>query len=266
MIKILAIGNSFSRDATTYLHQIAACGGTETKVVNLYVPNCSLQMHWENAVNNEKSYEYDLNGTVTGEMASIRETLLADEWDFVTLQQSSRLSGMPKTYFPYITSLLAYVREFSPGSKQLFHQTWAYETDSTHAAFVSYHNSQSEMHTALKEATEKVAQHTQLAIIPCGDVIQALRQTPAFDYANGGRSLCRDGFHMDLTYGRYALAAAWYKALLGGDIRGNSFAAPEAEAELVRLIQQTVHETLHTYQATDNYSRSGRDATIRGLS
>ena len=56
MYKILAIGNSFSQDATAYLHDIAAAGGTDTKIVNLYIGGCSLKTHWENAENDHKNY------------------------------------------------------------------------------------------------------------------------------------------------------------------------------------------------------------------
>lgn len=37
-MKILAIGNSFSQDATAYLHRMAEAGGMETKIVNLFIP------------------------------------------------------------------------------------------------------------------------------------------------------------------------------------------------------------------------------------
>ena len=46
MVRILAIGNSFSQDATHYLHQIAASDNVEMKVVNLYIGGCSLEQHW----------------------------------------------------------------------------------------------------------------------------------------------------------------------------------------------------------------------------
>ena len=46
MICVLAIGNSFSQDATHYLHQIAASDNVEMKVVNLYIGGCSLEQHW----------------------------------------------------------------------------------------------------------------------------------------------------------------------------------------------------------------------------
>ena len=48
MLSILAIGNSFSQDATAYLHMAAEAAGVETLVVNLYIGGCSLKTHWEN--------------------------------------------------------------------------------------------------------------------------------------------------------------------------------------------------------------------------
>lgn len=42
-MNILAIGNSFSQDATRYLHQIAAADGVPLHVANLYIGGCSLE-------------------------------------------------------------------------------------------------------------------------------------------------------------------------------------------------------------------------------
>lgn len=44
-LKILAIGNSFSEDATRYLHQLANAAGIDTKIVNLYIGGCPLERH-----------------------------------------------------------------------------------------------------------------------------------------------------------------------------------------------------------------------------
>ena len=44
-MKILAVGNSFSRNATTYLHQTAAAQGISLTAVNLYIGGCSLETH-----------------------------------------------------------------------------------------------------------------------------------------------------------------------------------------------------------------------------
>ena len=47
-MKILCIGNSFSEDATRYIHQIARADGYKMKVVNLYIGGCSFSQHFKN--------------------------------------------------------------------------------------------------------------------------------------------------------------------------------------------------------------------------
>jgi hypothetical protein len=246
MTKILAIGNSFSEDAVAYLHDMAACGGYETKVVNLYIGGCSLKTHWENIAGNAADYSYQLNGVDTGQRVSIQETLIRDDWDFVTLQQASSGSGIPETYYPYINQISEYVQKHVPAAKQLIHQTWAYETDSGHEGFAKYNNNQQTMYAALKAAYKKAAETLGLEIIPSGDVIQALRKTPPFNYTEGGLSLCRDGYHLHLIYGRYAAAAVWYEFILKGNIMENSFVPPadNPDSGLVETIKETVHRSL----------------------
>jgi hypothetical protein len=249
MLKILAIGNSFSQDATTYLYDIAKAALTDIKVVNLYIGGCSLETHWTNVETDAALYDYELNGQSTGRKISIKEALEEDTWDYVTIQQVSSDSGMIDSYYPYITRLSNYVKLLVPQVEQLIHQTWAYEIDSDHYAFINYDNNQSKMYEALSASYQKVAEDLSLRIIPCGKVIQALRSYPVFDYVNGGLSLCRDGFHMSLIYGRYAVAATWYEFILGQSILDNSFIPPvidglTANDKELKLIKETVHQTI----------------------
>ena len=74
-LKILAIGNSFSEDATRYLHQLANAAGIKTQIVNLYIGGCPLERHWKNIENDEKAYGYQLNGIATERRVSIDEVL-----------------------------------------------------------------------------------------------------------------------------------------------------------------------------------------------
>lgn len=233
MTKILAIGNSFSEDATHYLHQIAEAGGVATKVVNLYIGGCSLESHWLNAMENLSAYEYQLNGESTGQTVSIREALTEERWDFITLQQVSGYSGILQSYSPFVQKLSAYVKSYVPATKQWIHQTWAYETDSAHPDFALYDVNQQGMYNALTAAYASVAKELGLSVIPCGEVIQTLRRRPPFDYPHGGLSLCRDGFHLDPVYGRYAAAATWYKCLLKGNILTNAFVPSDPDGETV---------------------------------
>ncbi len=245
MIKILAIGNSFSEDATAYLHAIAEAGEIKTKIVNLYIGGCSLKRHCENIQDDIAAYDYQLNGVPTGTLVSIKQTLLEDNWDIVTLQQVSHESGLIDSYFPWLAELSAYVRKLRPLAKQVFHRTWAYEIDSTHPGFANYDRDQEKMANDIDAASTEAANRINVPIIPCGDAIRRLRKSPEFDYANGGFSMCRDGFHMDYIYGRYATAAVWYEFLLGGDITVNSFTPNGAEADKITLIQKIVHEVIN---------------------
>jgi hypothetical protein len=246
MIKILAIGNSFSQDATAYLHDLAEQGGIPTKVVNLFIGGCSLERHWQNASGDLPEYEYELNGMSgsSGKKVSIKEALLEETWDFITLQQASGYSGVIDSYYPYIKDLHEYVRNYAPESRQLIHETWAYEIDSSHPHFELYGHSQVKMYEALKKAYQEAASDLGLELIPSGDLIQALRGTEPFNYAKGGPSLCRDGFHLNLTYGRYAAAALWYAVILKGGIDRSNFLPPPGEGgidmSLIQLIKDTV--------------------------
>ena len=251
MTSILAIGNSFSQDATHYLHQIAEADGVETKVVNLYIGGCNLERHWANVQSGAKDYLYELNGSSMERYVSVQEALQEEKWDYIITQQASHDSGWAETYEPFLGNLTGYIREQVPGAEILVQETWAYEIDSTHANFPRYHNSQQEMYERLHKAYGEAACRHGLKLIPCGDIIQNLRKLSPFDYEKGGISLGRDGFHMNYIYGRYALALTWYKTITGNSVADNtyipetSFAPDEkANVELLGVIRELVERTL----------------------
>lgn len=245
MVKILAIGNSFSQDATRYMKEIAQSIGLEMLVVNLYIGGCSLEQHAQHIKDGEAAYVYERNGVITERYISLQEAVREEKWDIVTVQQVSGYSGMPETYEPYGTELLAFVKSHLPNAKLFFHMTWAYEQDSTHPHFANYENSQLQMYRGITHAAETYAKKNGLGFIPAGHVIQTLRQQPPFDYAVGGLSLCRDGFHMSLDYGRYAVAATWVEILLGGNVTEASFAPEGTDSALIECINSTVHAICH---------------------
>ena len=133
-MNILCIGNSFSQDATRYLHQVS---GEELFVRNLYIGGCSLETHMNNIKNEASAYEYQKNGRKL-KMTSINDALLKKKWDYVSIQQVSQLSGMPDSYEPYTEFLVNYIKEKCPKAKIVFHRTWAYSDDSTHGGFANY--------------------------------------------------------------------------------------------------------------------------------
>ncbi len=241
MLRILAIGNSFSDDATARLAAIARADSVALKAVNLYVGGCTLEQHAGFLAEGGAPYTYELDGVLTERRASLPEVLAEEPWDVITLQQASHMSGRPASYEPYLTQLLATVRAACPKAAVWFHQTWAYEVDSDHAWFPTYDNSQETMHRAIGEATREVVKAHGLPVLPVGEAMMALRQRPSFDPRQNGIRLTRDGYHLNLTYGRYAAGAVWYECLTGRDIRENPYCPEDTDPALIEEIRRMVH-------------------------
>ena len=243
-IRILAVGNSFSDDAFHYLHDLAAADGVDITAVNLYIGGCNLKTHYQNLCSDEKAYARMENGVFTGRYVSIRETLEEGSWDYIMTQQASHDSGILDTYFPYLQYLVNCFRRLCPEAAVLLHETWAYERDSDHSAFPRYNRSQEEMYRKLRSCYRTGAKRCLLPLIPSGDVIQEARKRSPFRYELGERSLCRDGYHMDLVYGRYLVAAVVYFFLTKNDLGKNTFLPPEGEQAIVDVLKDWVMETM----------------------
>ena len=235
--------NSFSEDAQAYLHALAEQRGIDLVCENLAIGGCSLQTHWENVAGNKNGYLYGVNGTWVAQNVTIAEILEKKHYDAITLQQVSGLSGQYETYQPYLNDLAAYVREVRPAADLYFHRTWAYEIDSPHGDFARYDRDQKKMYNAICRASASACLVTGATILSSGDVIQRLRETvPAFDYANGGESLCRDSFHMSETYGRYAVALCWLSTFNGRYVKAMPFM--DLDMDKLQSIANVVNEVV----------------------
>jgi hypothetical protein len=100
-----------------------------------------------NAMEDAGAYRY--YKTTTGpwtitENVSMKQGLQDEDWDIITMQQSSPNSGLADTYEPFMTDLVNFVNEnkTNPDAKLFWHMTWAYQSDSTHAPFANYGNNQ----------------------------------------------------------------------------------------------------------------------------
>jgi len=235
-MKILAIGNSFSSDATRYLHEISEAGEFPLKVVNLFIGGCSLDTHYKNMNNDDKAYLLEFNGYSTGFYVSIREALQSDMWDYVTMQQASPLSVDFNTYMPYLQALSDYIKFHAPKAKQVFHQTWAYENESYRLCTELGYKSYSAMFNDIKYASNRAISEVGIdCVIPSGELVEKMvsaRIAPIY----------RDSFHLSLGVGRYAVAALWYECITGKSIVGNNFCKfdEDIDAETINSIKQLV--------------------------
>ena len=220
--KILAIGNSFSQDALQHLYQIAAAGGADEIVLaNLYIGGCSLETHWDNAKHNLTRYKYEKNIDGTWKTKNYKTLLYAlqdEDWDVITLQQVSDLSGMADTYNEQgaLQNLVNYVNTYktNPDGELGWHMTWAYQSNSTHKAFKHYDNDQLTMYGAIVDAVQRevVPKDAFDIIIPTGTAIQNVRTSYI------GDTLTRDGYHLSLNLGRYIGGLTWFHSITGWPI------------------------------------------------
>lgn len=207
-MKILAIGNSFSQDATRYLAKIAKASGETAEIASLYIGGCSLYKHFRNMKADAKAYELIWNGENTGFFVSIKEALLSREWDIITIQQQSLKSADFNTFEPYLSMLNNYAKELSPKSLIYLHETWGYANGSKKLEGTKY-TSHTQMYQDIEKSYKKASEsiHSD-GIIPCGKLINAL-------HGEKGLAIHRDGYHLSYGLGRYAAGLLWFKVLYG---------------------------------------------------
>ncbi len=208
-MKVLSIGNSFSQDAQRYLNRIAVKNNKSIKCVNLYIGGCSLKNHYYNILDDAKAYNLEFNGCDTGFRVSIKEALQSDDWDFITIQQASKVSfDFEKYYTPYIEKLAEYIRVYAPKSKIIIHQTWPYKDGSELLNSVGF------------LSTEEMFKKVQLSYRKAAEVISADGIIPSgaamFGAYKKDRDIVhRDTFHASLGFGRYMIGLLWFLCIFG---------------------------------------------------
>ena len=232
--KVLAIGNSFSTDAVEHLYLICKDAGIERIVIgNMYIGGCNLEKHLTNMSTDAANYTFYVSDDIVGGMVadsvkrSAKYGIEYDDWDYITIQQSSPLSGIEDAYTD-LQGVVDYINTYKPEHTEIYwHLTWAFQADSTHTAFPDYNSDQMTMYNAIIAAYEKnVKTNPGIAgIIPTGTAIQNLRTSRL------GDTLTRDGYHLSKGNGRYTAALTWLAALTGIDVDGIT-ATPSSYAEV----------------------------------
>lgn len=229
-MQVLAIGNSFSQDATRYLHRLARAAGQDLTVVNLYIGGCPLSRHFRNMLSGERAYALEINGERSQFFVSLQEALCNRDWDVITLQQASPLSTNYETYQPYLNELAAYVRRFVPKAKVYIHETWPYEQGSERLEVRMGYTQYQDMYRDLHAAYEQAAKDIQAdGYIPSGTLFLSLMAQ--------GIKVHRDTFHASYGLGRYALALLWLRVLTKANIKDLMLPDLDEEADPKQLKQ-----------------------------
>ena len=228
ILKVLAIGNSYTKDNFYYFNQVekAQDPDDDIKMVvgYLYKGGQVLSVHASNAVNNEPVYIYYKYDRSTGK-DSWQEThnattltgLLDEDWDLISVQlsPSPAIAGVDETGLDTLVDFIK-ANKTNPKAKIGRHMTWAFAeayryTGSAKEAFINdYQADPLTLYQSITD-TAKTCLETRDDIefvVPAGTTIQNLRD------GIFGDNLQRDNYHLN-PFGRTMASYTWYAFLTG---------------------------------------------------
>ena len=243
VLKVLAIGNSFSEDAVEQnLYELALAQGDTLIIGNAYIPGCTIDRHWSNAQTGKAEYSYRkvTDGVFTKtDKVSLKDIILDENWEVISLQQQSGNSGLPESY-GNLGLLKKYVAETATNkdAEIIWHATWAYANSYKSANFKPYNSDQKQMFDAICNTVAQELPKVGISkYIPNNLTIQNAREVL-------GDILNRDGFHLSYTIGRYAAACTWCEFLTGKNIIGNTYHPETISDSEALILQEAAHKAI----------------------
>ncbi len=250
VLKILTIGNSFSDDTMEYVGLIAESYGMQVYLGNLYIGGCSVETHANNLKNDAPAYEYRtfVNGAwKTQKNYKLADAVKSQNWDYISFQQASPDSGRESS-LSSLDSLISGVRNIANSDATfIWHMTWAYQQNSTHSGFANYNNDQTTMYNAIVSvAKDYISNKQEISFVaPVGTAIQNARTSIL------GDRLTRDGYHLDLYYGRYIAGLTFFGKITGVDLSKVKFAPANVNVEIKAICIECAQNALNNpYEVT----------------
>lgn len=266
-IKILSIGNSFSTDCMEYLYQLLKNAGVKNVVLGIaYHSGCKLEQHLQYARADSTDYSYHKNTSGSWKNSANKKlsSIIADQdWDIITLQESSKTSGVANAYHVNLKPLVDIVRNYNNTAALVWNMTWAYQQDSTHSSFPTYNRNQMTMYQMILNCTKNYVEKDGRFeyIIPVGTSIQDARTSYLGDH------ITRDGYHLNKQFGRYLAALTWTCKILNIDPDAITYNPSPADinADMVRVAGESVRNALKTpYAVTESQIKEGQGSLAAG--
>ncbi len=292
-ISILAIGNSFSQDAMTYLYDVlAAVGYEDITIANLYYSGCSLAEHVSFIKGDTNDYTFQVHSNLDGGSLITVDSFKASDafnftgkfnnkvltgyygnqtlkgldngWDYISVQQSSPLGGIASSYIldssgtgkNDINYIIDKAKAKSSKAKIIWHMPWAFQAGSVRKQFVYYGKDQLKMYnTTVNTTKEQILTNSKInIIIPAGTAIQNLRTSII------GDNLTRDGYHLSKSQGRLALAMMWVKQITGENISSITTASLYNHNGVASKNLETAYKPLYTDRMIAAIKKAVNDA------
>lgn len=245
-LKILAIGNSYTNNATQYISKIAESMGLEIKAASLYKDGCMVQGHLEryeayeklghdayySSDNSIKYIHLNVNGVANTKILSMQEAIASDDWDFIVMHQAPNSCDKLEKYWteenPDLVTLYNYIQtELDKNNNTkceiVFNQGWSFahemSIDNNYKWYpVDYENTRDfflKIEETVAEAVaivqREVGLDAPLDIVPSGEAMQLAKDEFGFGDTYGpADSLYADFIsHLSDPIGRYMIANLW---------------------------------------------------------
>lgn len=284
-VRVLAVGNSFSRNALHYFDDIVRASGNTAVSSNAYIGGCDFERHMRHADAFEAD-PADPQGRPYPGGKSLKDLLTAQRWDYVTIQQVSHKSYRIDTYHPSADRLIAYIRKYAPQASIVIHETWAYRDD--HYWFLNRDKNPDRpaghdaMYRGVRTAYDAFSKETGFRMIPCGDAMELARADPAWgpfvpdasfnpktavypalpkderhalqngynwrkNAKTGAYALGQDCIHANAR-GEYLQGCVWFEFFFGQSVVGNAFVPQGVTAEEASIFQRVAHRAVSEKQ------------------
>ncbi len=269
-VRLLTVGNSFSRNATRHLEELAEAGGHKLIHVPAIIGGASFTTHLERYA----VHEEDATQGTYGNKRGLKEILKSEPWDYITIQQASLRSHNVETYRPSARELYDIIKAGAPNSEVLMHQTWAYRVDDPRFKAAQPKpgepTTREQMYQGLTNAYHTIARELGIRVIPTGDAFHLADSDPkwgykpdtTFDFKAAKKpalpdqlhslhvgfrwrdnSISIDGHHANQA-GEYLGGCVWYEVLFGESVVGNPFVPPGMDPAYARFLQETAHKAV----------------------
>ncbi len=254
-IKLLSISNSYGKNALWELYDICKAEGVkEIDIAVMYIAGCSLDQHWENIQMGNAAYEVfrNNNGNWTSTQNCTIDSLLAEgDWDVITTQNSSGLSGMTDGY-KNLNNVADYIKEKCPNSKLVWHLIWGYQSGSKWLTPSNYNGDEKFMYESIVNCTNDIVIPSGKfdSVAPVGAAVMNARTSKL-----KGNVHLDDGSHLSEEFGYYIAAFTWYCHLTGQEVYDTNFASNGMiSAEELNIVVESAKNALkNPYNVTQSY-------------
>lgn len=241
-LKILFVGNSFAVDTMEHAANVAlSLGVPAVKFGTLYVGGCSIDMHYDHAMEDSAVYTYYTNdggGWTSVNEHKISDAVKSDDWDWIAIQHGTHGTSRYTSCECYekLAPLVDYLKALAPAhTKIAFNLTWLGESTRQHHEIISYGGNMKLMREKLVEVTkEMVLANPKIdLLVPTGTAIENARTSKI-------GLLTRDCYHLSVDKGRFIAALAFISTVTGMDASKIKWKPDNVDAYTVKVAIESV--------------------------